>query len=117
MSKAQLLERLRDAIVDIDEELVDELIDEGIAAGVSPMEMILDGLQPGLTIIGEGFDKHTRFTSDLVLAGEIMNDVMTKLRPVIEAGGGGRGDVMVIGTVEGDEHCVGKRVVASVFTG
>ncbi|MCL4555074.1 MAG: cobalamin-dependent protein, partial [Actinobacteria bacterium] len=43
-------------------------------------------------------------------------DVMIKLRPVMEAGSNGRGDVMIIGTVDGDEHCVGKRIVASVFT-
>ncbi|MBN1317891.1 MAG: cobalamin-dependent protein [Anaerolineales bacterium] len=117
MSKAQILEKLTEAIVDIDDELVMELIDEGLEAGLGPLEIITEGLQPGLTIIGEGFDKHTRFTSDLVLAGEILNDAMEKMRPIMEAGGGGTGDVMVIGTVEGDVHNVGKRVVSSVFTG
>ncbi|MBN1317895.1 MAG: B12-binding domain-containing protein, partial [Anaerolineales bacterium] len=68
MSKAQILEKLTEAIVDIDDELVIELVDEGIEAGLTPLEIITEGLQPGLTIIGEGFDKHTRFTSDLVLA-------------------------------------------------
>ncbi|MBN1317799.1 MAG: cobalamin-dependent protein [Anaerolineales bacterium] len=117
MSKAQILEKLTEAIVDIDDELVMELVDEGLEAGLGPLEIITEGLQPGLTIIGEGFDKHTRFTSDLVLAGEILNDAMEKMRPIMEAGGGGTGDVMVIGTVEGDVHNVGKRVVSSVFTG
>lgn len=116
MSKAELLQKLTDATVDIDDELVMQLVDEGLEAGIPPIELVTEGLQPGLTIIGEGFDKHTRFTTDLVLAGEIMNDVMAKLRPVIEAGSGGRGDVMIIGTVDGDEHNVGKRIVSSVFT-
>ena len=117
MSKAQLLERLTEAVVDIDDEVVMKLIDEGLEAGLGPLEILTEGLQPALTIIGEGFDKHTRFTSDLVLAGEIMNDAMVKLRPIMEAGATGTGDVMVIGTVDGDIHNVGKRVVASVFTG
>jgi len=117
MSKAQILEKLTEAIVDIDEDVVMELIDEGLAAGIAPLVLLTEGLQPGLTIIGEGFDKHTRFTSDLVLAGELMNDAMEKLRPLMEAGGGSAGDVMVIGTVEGDIHNVGKRVVGAVFTG
>ena len=117
MSKAQILERLTEAIVDIDDAAVMQLIDEGLAAGLSPLEILTEGLQPGLTIIGEGFDKHTRFTSDLVIAGELMNDAMVKLRPIMEAGAAGAGDVMVIGTVDGDIHNVGKRVVGAVFTG
>jgi trimethylamine corrinoid protein len=117
VAKADILKKLRDTMVDIDDAGVMKAVDEGIKAGLTPMEIITDGLQPGLTIIGEGFDKHTRFTSDLILAGEILNDVLIKLKPIMEKGGKGLNDVMIIGTVEGDEHTVGKRVVASVFTG
>jgi len=53
-----------------------------------------------------------------VLAGEIMNDAMEILRPAIESSGGkSLGDTMVIGTVEGDLHTIGKRIVSAVFTG
>ncbi len=117
MSKEEILKKLIDSMVDIEDDEVMELVDEALAAGLEPLEIISDGLQPGLMIIGEGFDKHTRFTSDLVLAGELLNDVMGKLRPIMEKGAKGLDEVMVIGTVEGDEHNVGKRVVASVFTG
>ena len=117
MSKAEILEKLTEAIVDIDDDLVLDLVEEGLAAGIDPVEILTEGLQPGLTIIGEGFDNHTRFTSDLVLAGELMNDAMEILKPAMESGGAGSGDTMVIGTVDGDIHNVGKRVVAAVFTG
>lgn len=117
MPKAQILESLTEAMVDIDEDLVLELVDEGLEAGLDPVEILTEGLQPGLEIIGEGFDNHTRFTVDLVLAGELMNDAMAKLRPIMESGGKGTGQTMVIGTVDGDIHNVGKRVVAAVFTG
>ncbi|MFC1925277.1 B12-binding domain-containing protein [Chloroflexota bacterium] len=117
MSKEELLNKLTDGMVEIEEDEVLELVDQAIEAGLQPMEIITEGLQPGLTIIGEGFDKHTRFTSDLILAGELLNDVMEKLRPIMVKGAGGTGDNMVIGTVEGDEHSVGKRVVTAMFTG
>jgi trimethylamine corrinoid protein len=117
VSKAEVLQKLIDAILDTDDELVMQLVDEGIEAGLTPLEIIMDGLQPGLNIIGEDFDKHTRFTADLVLAGEIMTETMTKLRPIMEKGAGGTSDIMVIGTVEGDQHNVGKRVVSAVFAG
>jgi len=117
VSKDEVLKKLTDAILDTDDELVLQLVDEGIEVGLTPLEIIMDGLQPGLQIIGEGFDKHTRFTADLVLAGEIMTQTMTKLRPIMEGGAKGTGDIMVIGTVEGDQHNVGKRVVSAVFAG
>jgi len=117
VSEAEVLKKLTDAIVDTDDELVMQLVDEGIEVGLTPLQIIMEGLQPGLTIIGEGFDKHTRFTADLVIAGEIMTETMTKLRPIMEKGAKGKSDIMVIGTVEGDQHNVGKRVVTAVFAG
>ena len=46
-----------------------------------------------------------------------MNDAMEMLRPVMEAGGRSADDIMVIGTVEGDQHNIGKRIVSAIFTG
>ena len=117
MSKEELFEKLTQAVVDIDEDDAAELVDEAIAAGISPIEILTEGLQPGLTIIGDGFEQHTRFTVDLVMAGDIMRDAMSKLRPIMEAGATGKGDTMILGTVEGDEHYLGKQVVGAIFTG
>jgi methanogenic corrinoid protein MtbC1 len=112
-----ILANLKGAINDLDEDLVNRLLKEGLNAGLAPMEMIMEGLSPGLNIIGEGFEKHERFMSDLVIAGEIMNDSMAVLAPAIAKGGKSTGDTMVIGTVEGDEHYIGKRIVSAIFTG
>ena len=117
MSKKEILEQLKSAIMELEDDEVNRLLKEGLETGLSPMEMILDGLNPGLSIIGEGFAKAERFMSELVLAGEIMTDAMEILRPVIEKGGKSQGDTMVIGTVEGDLHTVGKKIVAAIFTG
>ena len=117
MSKNEILEKLEAAINNLDDDEVNKLLEEGLEAGVPPMEMVLDGLNPGLTIIGEGFAKAERFMSDLVLAGDIMTAAMEILRPALEIGGKDTGDAMVIGTVEGDLHNIGKRIVSAVFTG
>ena len=117
MSKEDFLERLQEAIVNLEDEEVTRLLNEGIEAGVPPLEMLTKGLSPGLNTIGEAFEKNERFMGDLVIAGEIMNDAMRILRPAIEAGGNSLGDTLVIGTVEGDQHNIGKRIVGAVFTG
>jgi len=112
LSKKEILEKLTVAINDLDDDEVNRLLEEGLEAGVLPMEMILDGLNPGLTIIGEGFSKAER-----VLAGDIMTAAMQILGPSLEKGGEFIGDTMVIGTVEGDLHNIGKRIVSAVFIG
>ena len=117
MQKAEILEKLKEAIVELDEEEVDRLINEALEAGVEPLSIIQDGLNPGLTIIGDGFQKQERFMSDLVMAGETMTEAMDKLRPIMESGGGPALETMVIGTIEGDQHNIGKRVVSAVFIG
>src|SRR4030042_1334520 len=117
MLKKEILDKLKGAIIELEDKEVNKLLKEGLRAGLSPVEMITDGLSPGLTLIGEGFESGERFMSDLVIAGEIMTEATEALRPAIEGGGQTLGDVMVIGTVEGDEHNVGKRVVAAIFTG
>ena len=117
MSNADILDGLKQAMVDLDEENIHKLLDDGIKAGLAPMELILDGLSPSLTVIGEGFETGERFMADLVIAGEIMNDAMKVLVPEIAKGGQSTGQNMVIGTVEGDEHNIGKRIVAAMFTG
>ena len=117
MLRGEILEKLKGAIIELDDEEVNRLLKEGLQAGLSPMEMITEGLSPGLTIIGEGFERGERFMSDLVISGEIMTDAVEKLHPIMMAGGQPLGEVMVIGTVEGDLHNIGKRIVTAIFTG
>ena len=117
MAKADILEQLKQAVLDLDDEEVFKLLEQGLKAGLLPMEMITDGLSAGLSIIGDAYENHQRFISDLVLSGEIMNDALEMLRPELEKGGKSTGNVMVIGTIEGDQHFLGKRIVSAMFTG
>ena len=117
MSNKEILERLKEAIIELDEEGVYRLIKEGLEAKLSPMELIMQGMSPGLTVIGQGFETGERFMSDLVIAGEVMLEAVDELRPIMEAGGERLGENFVIGTVEGDVHTIGKRIVAAIFTG
>src|SRR4030042_215020 len=117
MSKTEIREKLTSAIIELDDVEVEKVLKEGLKAGLPPMEMVINGLGPGLHTIGEGFQSGERFMADLVMAGDIMTDAVEMLRPAIEAGGKRLGENMVIGTVEGDLHTIGKRIVAAVFIG
>jgi len=120
MSKEEILAGLKQAMTDLDEKSIHKLLKGGLEEGLAPIDMIMVGLSPGLTVIGEGFETGERFMADMVIAGELMNDAMPILRPAIEAGASDNqsfGDTLVIGTVEGDDHDIGKRIVSSLFLG
>ena len=118
MSSQNLIERLYQAMVEVEDEEVTRLLQEGIDSGVAPMDMVIDALSPALNTIGELVKKHERSVSDMIIAGEMMNDAVRLLLPVMESSCQSTGDVMVIGTVEGTRRNVqGKKLVGAMFTG
>ena len=122
MAREEIYEKLGEAFLDLDDEKVDALIQECIDAGFPPLEVVVKGLSPALTVVGDLYERNEMFMSDLLIAGTIMTDVMDRLLPSddVEAAIAQRKpdeQVMVIGTVEGDLHNVGKRVVSAFFAG
>jgi methanogenic corrinoid protein MtbC1 len=122
MAKVEIYKKLTEAMYNLDEDKINALVKEGTQAGLPPLEILLKGLGPGMTAIGDEFAKKDRFMSDLMIAGQIMNETMQKLLPTadVEKAIANRkpGEhVMVIGTVEGDLHDLGKRIVTAFFAG
>ncbi len=122
MANDEILEKLKEAIIDLDDDLVAQLVQECMDAKIPALDVIVKGLSPGLTIIGDEYEANDRFMSDLMISGQIMNDAMEKLLPTadVEASIMNRkpeDKVMIIGTVEGDLHNVGKRIVSAFFSG
>lgn len=108
---------MKAAIINLEDDTVASLVSEAVKAGLTPMEIIIDGLNPGLAIIGDLYEKKERFMSDLMVAGQIMSDTVEVLLPAGKMAEDGTGDIMIIGTVQGDLHTVGKKIVAAVFSG
>jgi len=116
MSREDILEGLKRALIALDEQELNRLLKEGLQAGLSPTEMITDGLRPGLNTIHQGYRNEQTPLSDWMLADQILNSALDMLFSLIEAGGEPGGEVMVIGAVEGDPHRIGKQSVSRVFT-
>lgn len=104
-------ERLRQAIADIQEEDALALTKQMLAEGVDPLE-ILEQAKKGTEIVGERFNQKEYFLSELMMAGEIMKSLTELVKPFLsqtpqkEPLG-----KMVIGTVKGDVHDIGKNMV------
>lgn len=112
------LKKVTDLIVELDEERVYEAVDIAIEEG-SKGKDILKACQAGMAIIGEMYKREQAFVADMMFAGEIMRNILTKIQPLLDKEGGSIETVgkAIIGTVKGDIHDLGKDVVIIALEG
>lgn len=88
--------------------------EEALSAGVSP-ERVLRALSDGMIIIGRRFGAGEAFISELIMAGVILKDAQEIIKPYIELKQISVTGKVVIGTVKGDLHDIGKNIVISLL--
>ena len=101
-------EAITEAIKELEEENVLQLVKEKLDGGKDPIK-VLDALRMGMAEIGKG-SGDTVFLTDLIMAGEIFNEAMEILMPKLVKGSTKSLGKVVIGTVEGDIHNIGKDI-------
>lgn len=108
---------LAQAVIDGEAEVAVRLVREGLAKGVNPIEAIEKGLARGILKVGDDFGTGAVFLPELIMAADVMKKTTSILDEKIKASGAQRKSLgkMVIGTVKGDIHDIGKSVVASVL--
>jgi corrinoid protein of di/trimethylamine methyltransferase len=113
----ELFKAMRQSIIDGEPEKAREISERALAEGISPLEAINQGFVPGLSVVGEQFEQGEMFLPDLVLAGEAMKAAAAILEPEIQKTGAVRESLgrVVLGTVKGDIHEIGKTLVATML--
>jgi len=92
------------------------LCNEAVAEGSTAQE-ILDGLLVGMGVIGEKFKNNEVFVPEVLIAARAMNGGLDVIRPLLEEQGVEAVGTVVIGTVKGDLHDIGKNLVSMMMTG
>ncbi len=108
---------LYDAIVNGNAKQAHAATEAALAAGTSPMELIQQSMVPAMDEVGRLFEAEEYFVPELLLAGRAMKASMELLRPLLSKSGEKMPDRIVIGTVKGDLHDIGKNIVASMLEG
>ncbi len=113
MDKGELYNVLKDAMVALEQDAVLTNTQKGLAAGIPPLEIIENGLLPGLNTIGAQFEKEEIFLPELMKSAMIFQAAMGLLQPKIKEQGVTvkKKGTVVIGTVKGDLHYIGKDIV------
>lgn len=116
MEKAEYMEKAAQHIVDANEEGAVKLAQEYLDEGLDPVEMIEKGLSEGIRKLGDLFDRGEVFLPHLIIASEAMTAAVKVLEQAMPADQVGKKLAkVVIGTVEGDVHDIGKGIVATML--
>jgi 5-methyltetrahydrofolate--homocysteine methyltransferase len=110
-------EELYDAILNGDAKKAHVVTAAALAAGATPMDLITGSMVPAMDEVGRLFETEEYFVPELLLAGRAMKSAMELLRPLMATSGEKLSTRVVIGTVKGDMHDIGKNLVASMLEG
>jgi len=112
-----MLDKIKQAVLAGEMEGIAELTNQALAQGIGAREILDQALTPAMDIVGEEYEKGDRYVPEMLISAETMKGAVTVLKPLlVEAGVKARGKV-VIGTVEGDLHDIGKDLVAMMLEG
>jgi corrinoid protein of di/trimethylamine methyltransferase len=113
----ELFKKMATSIIDGDSDEAVSLAKQSVAAGVDPLDAITKGYVIGVNTVGEAFGRGDAFLPELVMAGEAMKAAVTTLDPEMKKRGTERKMLgkVVIATVEGDIHEIGKSLVATML--
>ncbi len=100
-----------------DVEAIKRLTEEALSAGTTPQAILEKGLRPAMESLGERFSRGEAFLPELLVAAETMKASMEVMQPAIVRGGVAPKATMLLGTVEGDIHDIGKNLVKMMFEG
>jgi 5-methyltetrahydrofolate--homocysteine methyltransferase len=93
-----------------------QLVQEALDAGCPPLEILQQGVVPGITKAGDLWKANQFFMPDVILAADAFKAGMAPLKPLLAGGAGSRCGKFVIGVVEGDMHDLGKGLVGAMLT-
>ena len=107
-------DKIVEAIIELDEQAALELADGRIKSGTEPVE-ILERCRQGMSLVGEKFESGDFFLSEMIMAAEIFNQIMNIVRPHLKSALSEPRGKVVIGTVEGDVHDIGKNIAIALL--
>jgi 5-methyltetrahydrofolate--homocysteine methyltransferase len=113
----ELLQQIADSVIHGQDQTAAELTRQVIELEVPPKEVLSEGLIAGMTVVGERFKNHEIFLPDVLLASRAMCAGMDLLKPLLIKDGIPMIGKVVIGSVQGDLHDIGKNLVGIMLKG
>ena len=113
--KEEILKRLAEAVVEFEEDTAKEWAQIALDAGLNAFEAIMQGLATGMETVGELYDKQEYFVPELLMSADALYAGLDILKPHIKKEDVKNMGQVVIGTVQGDVHDIGKNIIKLMF--
>ncbi|MGC8991660.1 MAG: B12-binding domain-containing protein, partial [Verrucomicrobiia bacterium] len=111
------IKALYEAILTGQEKVAREVTEKALAAGVEPLKLVNDYMVPAMDEVGRRFECNEYFVPELLISARAMKSALELIRPLLAAKGAQPAGRVVIGTVKGDLHDIGKNLVAAMLEG
>ncbi len=106
---------MTEALVSCDADKIARLVNEAIAENVPPSDILNKGLIAGMDIVGEKMENGDMFIPEVLMAAQAMGSCVETLKPLLGEGKGIEGASVILGTVKGDLHDIGKNLVGMMM--
>ena len=113
----ELLERISEELQNGGFKVVPGLVQQALDAGVSPAKILAEGLVAGMDVVGDKFRRDEIFMPEVLISAKAMQCGMDVLRPKLKESGAKLAGKIVLGTVKGDLHDIGKNLVGMFLEG
>jgi len=114
-TKEELLEALKDGVINYKEEQVKEASQQALDDGQTALEMIMDGLAAGMEVVGDLYERHEYFVPEVLMCADALYAGLAILRPHVPKSDSENVAQVVIGSIQGDVHDIGKNLVKMMF--
>jgi len=112
-----MLDKIKQAVLAGEMEGIAELTNQALAQGIGARDILDQALTPAMDIVGEEYERGDRYVPEMLISAETMKGSVAVLKPLLAEAGVEACGKVVIGTVEGDLHDIGKDLVAMMLEG
>jgi len=112
-----VLEDIKESVITGNVEMVEEYTETAVSEGLDVAEILSDGLIAGMSVVGARFKRNEMFVPEVLVAALAMRTGMAVIKPLLANSTVRERGVVVLGTVQGDLHDIGKNLVVMMFEG
>ena len=113
--KEEILKKLAEAVVEFEEDVAKEWAQIALDEGMNAFEAIMNGLAAGMETVGDLYDQQEYFVPELLMSADALYAGLDILKPHIKQADVKKMGQVVIGTVQGDVHDIGKNIIKLMF--
>jgi 5-methyltetrahydrofolate--homocysteine methyltransferase len=111
------IKQIYQAVIEFEEDDMPDLVKKELAAGTDIQKILQEGLISAMDFVGKQFSEGELFVPEMLMAAQTMKRGLEILKPLLGAGGSASAGTIVIGTVKGDLHDIGKNLVGMMLEG